>query len=190
MKEKKYDEAILWFRQAEKSSDKPANNDIEKKIAECEKKKKEQAKKGQEAVPVSKPAPPEDVVMELELGEGSYYGKTRNHKPNGHGKLDYLRRDERKTYEGDWVNGEQTGQGVMVYRNGDRYEGAFKNGVMSGKGIYYYSNNEKYNGNFERGVRSGQGTFEYANGERYVGGWEDDQKNGKGVLYWENGDKK
>ena len=38
------------------------------------------------------------------------------------------------TYEGEWVDGKITGQGVAVYANGVRYEGEFRNAMHHGRG--------------------------------------------------------
>ena len=54
------------------------------------------------------------------------------------------------TYEGDWQEGEISGQGVATYTNGDVYEGTFL-----------------------RGKRQGQGTMRYATGEEATGEWQD-----------------
>ena len=41
-------------------------------------------------------------------------------------------------YEGDWVCGSRTGNGVYYYPNGDWYEGSWKSDMKDGHGVYYH----------------------------------------------------
>lgn len=45
-------------------------------------------------------------------------------------------------YEGEFVNGKMTGQGVKTWPNGNKYEGMWKNGLQHGAGKFYSAKND------------------------------------------------
>lgn len=71
---------------------------------------------------------------------------------------------------------------------GDRYEGSYVQGERTGEGIYYHADGNKYVGNFKNGMQDRHGTFTWANGAVYDGQWKDNQRNGYGVYKWNVGD--
>merc|ERR1712151_491538 len=66
-------------------------------------------------------------------------------------------------YDGDWVNGKATGQGIQ-YADGNLYEGFWKDGK-----------------------RVGHGRMIFKSGEVYTGNWLDDKRNGHGENVWSDG---
>lgn len=48
-----------------------------------------------------------------------------------------------------------TGLGKAKYVNGDIYEGEYLNGVRSGQGVYHYKNGYVYSGLFLNNVKQG-----------------------------------
>ena len=90
-------------------------------------------------------------------------------------------------YVGNFENHRRSGYGVLVYASGDRYEGNWVDDRMSGQGTYTWDNGNVYVGNFENSVRSGYGEFSLANGNRYEGNWENDKMSGQGTYTWANG---
>ena len=58
----------------------------------------------------------------------------------------------RDSYEGDWVAGEMTGQGVALYPGGDRFEGGFVAGKREGTGVLTYSNGKTAGGTWTKGI--------------------------------------
>jgi hypothetical protein len=56
------------------------------------------------------------------------------------GKGQYTYKDDKRLYDGEFVNGEMTGKGVILYSNGTRYEGEVVNGKRNGKGVLYKDN--------------------------------------------------
>jgi hypothetical protein len=42
-------------------------------------------------------------------------------------------------YEGEFVNGEESGFGAYTYENGDRFSGCIEDGVIEGYGTYHFS---------------------------------------------------
>ena len=99
--------------------------------------------------------PRQSQKVELQLEDGRYVGEVSNGKPHGKGIIYYKSDDEvnRVSYEGDWVDGIRTGNGVMIWKNGARLEGGWKNGKSSGYGIENYANGDRYEGNYENGKR-------------------------------------
>ena len=92
------------------------------------------------------------------------------------------------TYEGNWANGQKTGQGTFKWPNGDVYVGSFKNDVMSGRGTYTWPNGNVYTGDFENDVMSGRGTYTWSNENVYSGEFADGLMSGQGTFTWSNGD--
>ena len=45
-------------------------------------------------------------------------------------------------YEGEWLDGKRSGQGKMIYVNGDVYEGLFKDDKKNGQGKYIWANGQ------------------------------------------------
>lgn len=69
--------------------------------------------------------------------EGYYTGDIiiKNGKPikHGRGKIIFLHGG---SYDGDWENDKENGNGIYTYEDGDTYEGEFVNGMFEGYGVY------------------------------------------------------
>ena len=119
-----------------------------------------------------------------------YKGDLENDKISGFGKL-YNKYTKDLYYEGEFKNGNITGEGIEYYSNEDiKYEGTFKNGEYDGFGYLYYSNNNlKYHGYFENGKYEDEGILFYSNGKiEYDGDFRNGNKYGTGTLFNEDGD--
>jgi len=46
-------------------------------------------------------------------------GQFKDNKRHGKGQMDYA---DGEKYTGDWLQGNQTGQGVYMFANGERYQ--------------------------------------------------------------------
>ncbi|BBM83717.1 protein kinase domain-containing protein [Candidatus Uabimicrobium amorphum] len=68
----------------------------------------------------------------------------------------------------------------------ENYTGQFVDGKRHGQGILIYRNGDKYSGNFANGLPDGQGVFIYKNGEQYIGQWKNGKRHGEGVIYRKN----
>ncbi|CDJ50447.1 Fbox and MORN domain containing protein, related [Eimeria brunetti] len=108
-------------------------------------------------------------------------------------------------YEGQWVDGVQEGQGLMIWKEPSvQYVGEWKKGTASGwgrqtwietpdfdsGGTWTVGRNlqqNQYEGQFQNGRREGVGAFSYSNGARYEGSWVADQKHGIGTFKSETG---
>lgn len=124
-------------------------------------------------------------------------------------------------YEGDWNSSfEFHGQGTYITQM-SRYEGQWVNGEEHGNGICYFwdpkgceegmwdeleprqsyrrpkpweidkngPDVDRYEGEFKHGKQNGQGTYYHSNGGRYEGQWVNDEEHGHGVFYFRDGSK-
>jgi len=81
-------------------------------------------------------------IIDLGVWDGDYEGDLVNGKAHGKGKLSW--QNNQNVYEGDFVKDKMTGKGKITYYNihgGVRwiYEGDFVNGEEHGNGIQYNS---------------------------------------------------
>ena len=70
--------------------------------------------------------------------------------------------------------------GTTVWPVGTTYIGEWKNGGMSGEGVLLYAEGnkwkaEKYEGTFKNNETHGHGTFTWLNGGQYIGEFKDDE---------------
>ncbi|XP_075414246.1 MORN repeat-containing protein 1 [Tenrec ecaudatus] len=86
------------------------------------------------------------------------------------------------TYQGQFVLGEPHGHGVMQYGAGGRYEGAFSHGAREGHGLLVDQDKQVYEGSFHNHKKHGHGHMLFRNGDKYEGDWVLDQRQGHGVL--------
>lgn len=159
------------------------------------------------------------VKDKISYNGGSYVGEILNGQPNGKGILTFASGDElhRVSYDGFWKDGNQQGEGSMIWENGDKYVGFWENGNMSNKGSFYWADGSMYVGEWKKSKRNGVGVFYYApenssslvsnegnwvdnkeygqrtivwkDGTKYVGSWDENKRNGQGTDYYLNGDK-
>eukprot|EP00347_Sterkiella_histriomuscorum_P004022 403362044 len=92
-------------------------------------------------------------------------------------------------FDGQYVDSEQSGHGVMIYSDGDMFSGEFKNGDRHGLGIYYWSFGDIYEGNWVKNKKNGNGIQKYADGEILKGTWKDDKKHGEFIRIQANGNQ-
>mmetsp|Transcript_22989 Transcript_22989/g.20881 ORF Transcript_22989/g.20881 Transcript_22989/m.20881 type:complete len:230 (-) Transcript_22989:113-802(-) len=84
---------------------------------------------------------------------------------------------EKARFEGNYVDGQKTGYGKMIYPNGDIYEGEWLENLMNGEGSYTYKKSgDIYSGTWIKGKKQDQGRYEF-NKDRsmFVGTWEKGQ---------------
>jgi hypothetical protein len=140
-----------------------------------------------------------------------YVGEYKDGKPNGKGKLYGDDESGFVFYEGDFLDGERNGYGVVIAKDGTKFEGNWVNGSIDGNGKILFSNGfcfegtfhnnnlsqgtmthpsgEKYIGALENFMPNGFGTCYYSNGNKYVGKWVDGAQEGDGIFYWTNGNR-
>ena len=115
-----------------------------------------------------------------------YEGDFVQGQREGHGVLwkDEGKGRLRRVYEGDWTQDKRDGAGTMYYQNGDVYTGGFAMNKKDGMGKMAYGNNDYYEGEYVDDKRQGYGVLILANGDRYEGNWAEDLKEGPGVYYY------
>ena len=74
------------------------------------------------------------------LNFSRYDGFWENNQPSGDGRMIYKNGD---VYVGQWFEGKRNGYGVLTKRNGDHFEGSWVNDQREGQGSYFYAESNK-----------------------------------------------
>nr|XP_020729379.1 MORN repeat-containing protein 1 isoform X4 [Odocoileus virginianus texanus] len=95
-------------------------------------------------------------------------------------------------YEGEWRGGKKHGRGKLLFKDGSYYEGDFVDGEITGEGCQHWAltghgclvdaDGQVYWGSFHDNKRHGQGRMIFRNGDEYEGNWVRDQRQGHGML--------
>ncbi|CAO2590241.1 MORN repeat-containing protein 1 [Lemmus lemmus] len=95
-------------------------------------------------------------------------------------------------YEGEWKGGKTHGHGKLLFKDGSYYEGEFVDGEITGEGYQHWAwsgqgfledqDGQVYQGSFHDNKRHGRGQMIFKNGDKYEGDWVRDQRQGHGVL--------
>ena len=112
-----------------------------------------------------------------------YKGYIKDFKKEGIGVEEC---DEYK-YEGYFHEDKKNGQGVVIYKTGDKYKGEFKDDKLTGNGNYLWNNGDTYNGEFLDGKMNGRGIYKWKEGGEYEGEYRNNIREGKGIFRWKNG---
>ncbi|XP_055275367.1 MORN repeat-containing protein 1 isoform X8 [Moschus berezovskii] len=116
-----------------------------------------------------------------------YEGEWRGGKKHGWGKLLFK---DGSYYEGDFVDGEITGEGCRHWAlTGNTYTGQFVLGEPQGHGVMKYQAGGHYEGELFRGLREGHGCLVDADGQVYWGSFHDNKRHGRGRMIFRNGDE-
>lgn len=107
----------------------------------------------------------------------SYQGDWRGGLPNGEGKLTQQSTETRKQIDfvGIFDNANVSGKGKLIIGSKKRpyysYQGNFKNGYENGQGSAVLSNGNRYSGGWFKGFFHGKGTLTLPNGKRFGSNW-------------------
>ncbi|CAK92861.1 unnamed protein product (macronuclear) [Paramecium tetraurelia] len=112
-----------------------------------------------------------------------YTGEVQFGIPHGKGKE---KQSDKIIYDGNYLNGERHGQGLLHHQDGSTYEGEHQNGLMKGKGTFRYSDGTYYSGQLLNGVMHGKGILIDTDGTIYEGEFENGQKEGKGIMKFQD----
>jgi len=85
-------------------------------------------------------------------------------------------------YNGEFLNNKKEGNGIMVWKDGQKYWGEFKNNQMNGYGIIEYPGKIFYQGEVRNGRMEGFGEFFWKRNKKYIGYYKNDQRNGFGIY--------
>ncbi|MFK7951192.1 MAG: MORN repeat-containing protein [Saprospiraceae bacterium] len=128
-----------------------------------------------------------------------YIGEWKNNLRHGYGVQYTKSKSSSYKYIGEWIDGRQTGKGMILFDNGaiskygiwqdnmfqeeKKITGCIEGDCQNGKGTYTWNNGKRYEGNFTDGLFSGEGIYYYSNGNKYIGMWKDGMKHGEGIYY-------
>jgi hypothetical protein len=116
----------------------------------------------------------------LETGQGeSFEGEFVEGDFTGQG---IYTRPDGAYLEGRFVRWRGNGPGKFVDKDGNVFEGNFSNGDLNGNGRLRGKAGFVYEGEFKSWRFHGKGTLHLANGDQYSGGFADGQYDGEGVL--------
>lgn len=133
----------------------------------------------------AKPLPANQPV-ELNLEGVIYRGMfhSANGQVSGNGKIVW---PDGQTYAGTLVDGKRSGKGKQTWPNGQWYDGEWKNHEATGHGVMFFPDGNRYEGSVLNSVMHGKGTLLFANGDRYNGEFVQGQFHGTGTYTWKSG---
>ena len=90
-------------------------------------------------------------------------------------------------YQGEYLNGQASGQGTYIWKNGDKYVGEWKSDIRNGKGTFTYGPKSDragtiYIGDFKNGRANGKGKAIALDGSVYEGEVKDSERSGQGTF--------
>ncbi len=106
-----------------------------------------------------------------------------------HGKGKFKSFNDNNIYEGDFVNGEKTGSGKIIFNDETVFEGNFNKGEIKGKGKMTWKNGYEYIGEFNGFILDGKGKLTGPNGESYEGDFVNNLFHGNGKYIYKNGNE-
>lgn len=118
------------------------------------------------------------------FAESGYQGE-RNAFNRFHGQGTYV--NSRGKYEGNWVDGVKSGQGVFTAKGGESYTGQWADNKRNGTGKQVYSDGSSYQGQWKANKRHGGGTLTFKNGDALTGKWTADNFSGSGRYKFKQG---
>lgn len=62
-------------------------------------------------------------------------------------------------FEGNFVNNQKSGKGVLYTKEGEMYYGFWEKDLFNGRGVYKYKNGDIYDGYWVNGMKEGEGTY-------------------------------
>lgn len=212
-KELDFDKLFMSYIKPQKSNDREAVEDAEKKRLEEEreaalkkeleekqrrdaerqrqmeeelaeqKRREEEARKREQEELEKQQSLEQQKRGDLEFEDGYYVGQTQNGLMHGHGTR-YWDYDDKK-WEGDWENGEACGHVVVTFGDFVVFEGNMEHGLPNGQGVYIDMNSgQRYEGNFVDFQRDGEGILYTEDGYKiYDGEWKNNKYNGYGQYF-------
>lgn len=111
----------------------------------------------------------------------SGYGVRTRSEVDG-GSISYL-------HEGYFEEGKAHGQGLRIFRSGEREMGTWRNEQLDGAGLIQWPSGQEYCGGFRQDKYHGPGIMFYSNGNSYIGAWVNDLRHtgyDERAMYREN----
>lgn len=122
-----------------------------------------------------------------------YVGEWRNNVAHGCGTYWHQgphtggHSSPRTTYEGDFRDDLQDGNGVEIWAEGSRFEGQFSRGKKHGYGVYVWPDGSCYSGRWHANQIDGPGEYVGKDGRLFVGEWQGSVMHGFGRSTWPDG---
>ena len=79
-------------------------------------------------------------------------------------------------YRGEYLDGVEEGEGMIVYPNGNILEGEFSDGKIHGHAVFKYPNGDQREGFFTENVLDGQVIYTRANGKIIIELWKNGER--------------
>lgn len=102
---------------------------------------------------------------------------------SGQGKMVWANGD---VFVGTLVKGQRHGQGKIVWANGQSYDGDWVQDQPQGQARLQFANGNRYEGSVLAGLPQGQGHMQYASGDTYTGQFKNGEPDGRGLYVWKN----
>lgn len=102
---------------------------------------------------------------------------------SGQGKMVWANGD---VFVGTLVKGQRHGQGKIVWANGQSYDGDWVQDQPQGHARLQFANGNRYEGAVLAGLPQGQGRMQYASGDAYTGQFKNGDPDGRGLYVWKN----
>jgi hypothetical protein len=150
---------------------------------------------GAQAAAPAKPAaqaadtpPPTTTAAEFSAGTTRFSGQFVRDAGastfSGNGKIVWAQGD---VYVGDLVQGQRHGRGNMTWASGQSYDGDWVRDLATGQAKLRFANGNQFEGQVQDGIPHGAGNMRYASGDLYAGQLKTGEPHGKGVYRWKNG---
>lgn len=118
-------------------------------------------------------------------GGGSYEGQILNGQRHGRGIVLF---PDQTFYDGTWRNDKKDGYGRCVDARGCIYEGEFSKNCFEGIGSFLNpETGVSYEGRWRNNMQEGFGVETWEDGSVFEGEYSEGLKNGKGIFKWTNG---
>ena len=101
-----------------------------------------------------------------------YIGYFSKNEPNGKGFI--VDKNNKLIFNGNFINNNKNGYGILKYGNGDQYKGNFSNDKLEGNGEYHFSNGDTWDGVFQNNMKNGIGIMIKQNGDIFLTQYEND----------------
>ena len=137
-------------------------------------------------IPVAATAVPNgiNVMVGTALYVGQFVKDASGATYTGNGRIVWMNGD---AYEGDLKQGKRQGTGKFTWSDGRKYDGDWVDDRASGKGTITFATGNRYQGELIDGVPEGQGTIHYPSGDTYTGQFKSGNPEGTGTYTWSNG---
>ena len=113
------------------------------------------------------------------------FGQCKGNCENGNGIYTW---DNVNQYNGEWLNGRQTGQGILTTPE-YKYVGEWLDGRWEGQGILTNNDGSKYEGGWVNNMHNGKGVYTTVD-YKYDGEWLDGRWHGQGICTFNEGNFK